>query len=109
LSRDEAEKFARKRLAFLAGSREPGGHNSWDVLAQAAAWALAGDHRGVEVFRRVFDDGFASSASGMEVGYAALGLGLLGDAESIDRVSREAMAFNGIDEALAAARVLLGC
>ena len=52
-----------------------------------------------DVFRRVFDEpGFAVSNSGMEVGYAALGLALCGDVASLEKLRGRSMPFNGIDQ-----------
>lgn len=109
MTRDEAEQIARERLQFLADQCEERGPNSdWHALAVAARRALAGDHSAAEVFRRVFDEpGFAVSNSGMEVGYAALGIALCGDVSSLEKFRWTAMPFNGNDEYLAVARVLL--
>ncbi len=109
MTRGEAETLARERLTFLAGRRDEMGNADWSALATACEWALHGDARGIDVFRRVFDEReFAMSASCMEVGYAALGLGLLGDRASLARLERPRSLVNGNGEALQAARVLLG-
>lgn len=109
MTRDEANAAAREVLERLVARHEPGGNRDWDQLVEAARWALAGDERGIAVCRRVFEQpGFCTSNSGMEVGYAALGLALLGDVASLETLRRESMPFNGIDDNLAIARVLLG-
>lgn len=109
MTRDQAEAYARERLAALARRDDPGGNPDWNMLAEAARGALAGDKRAIATFRRVFTEGgFAVSNSCLEVAYAALGLGLLGDTESRGYLAARSMPFNGIDEALAAALVLLG-
>jgi hypothetical protein len=108
MTRAEAEALARERLAFLADSYEEHGNRDWNALAEAARRALAGDRSAATVFRRVFEErGFAVSASGMEVGYAALGIALCGDAGGLVYFAAREMPFNGIDEQLAAARLLL--
>jgi len=108
MTRAEAESTARERLEFLAKSYEDGGNADWNLLAKAARRALAGDRSAASVFRRVFEEaGFATSASGMEVGYAALGIALCGDREGLVYFAKRSMPFNGIDEQLAVARVLL--
>src|SRR5437899_2607422 len=109
MTRADAEALARERLAFLADSYEEHGNRDWNALAQAARRVLAGDRSVASVFRRVFEEpGFAVSASGMEIGYAALGIGLCGDTAGLAYFATRSMPFNGIDEHLAAARVLLG-
>jgi hypothetical protein len=108
MTRDQAEAFAREMLGRLAERDDPGGNSDWNQLALAAGAALAGDKTAIATFRRVFTDpGFAVSNSGFEVSYAALGLGLLGDAESRHYLEGCSMRFNGIDQALAAGLVLL--
>jgi hypothetical protein len=109
MTRDEAEQIAREQLQFLADSCEERGPNSdWYALAVAARRALAGDRTATEVFRRVFDErGFAISNSGMEVGYAALGIALCGDTADLAKFRDMSMPFNGIDANLEVARVLL--
>lgn len=108
-SLNQALAHARERLAHLADSYEEHGNADWNALAHAARWALAGDRTAASVFHRVFEEpGFAVSASGMEVGYAALGIALCGDAGGLRYFATRSMPFNGIDEDLAAARLLLG-
>ena len=103
----EAEQLARELLGHLASTRD-GANADWDLLADAAARALVGDRAAISVFRRVFSEpGFAVSNSGFEVGYAALGLGLLGDTESLPGLAARSMPYNGIDRQLAAACTLL--
>ena len=104
----EAESLARARLAVLAQADDPGGNRDWTALAEAARRALDGDRTAAAVFRRVFDgSGFAASASGFEIGYAALGLGLCGDTAALPRLEAVSMPFNGIDQMVGAACVLL--
>ena len=108
MTRAEAIAAAREVLEAVVARHEPGGNRDWDELVEAARCALAGDARGIAVCRRVFEQpGFCTSNSGMEVGYAALGLGLLGDVASLETLRRRAMPFNGIDDNLAVARLLL--
>jgi len=109
MTREEAEQIARERLQSLANAcEERGGNSDWHSLAVAARRALSGDRSAAETFRRVFDEpGFAVSNSGMEVGYAALGVALCGDFESLEKFRSKSMPFNGIDGNLAVARTLL--
>ena len=109
MTREEAEQRARERLQFLADRcEEQGGNSDWHALAIAARRALAGDRTAADVFRRVFDEpGFAVSNSCMEVGYAALGLALCGDAAALDRINAVTIRFNGIGENVDVARRLL--
>lgn len=110
MTREEALQIARARLQFLADScEERGGNSDWHQLAVAARRVLDGDRSAASVFRRVFDEpGFAVSNSGMEVGYAALGIALCGDVEALDKFRTKSMPFNGIDGNLEVARILLG-
>ena len=109
MTRAEAEAFAREQLKFLADSYEDGGNEDWNMLARAARRVLAGDRTVASVFRRVFEEpGFAVSASGMEVGHAALGIALCGDREGLAYFATRHMPFNGIEHSLDAARALLG-
>src|SRR5690348_7980270 len=109
MTRAEAEAVARERLAFLADAYEEHGNADWNALAKAARRVLDGDRTVASVFRRVFEEpGFAVSASGMEIGHAALGIALCGDREGLVYFATRHMPFNGIEEALDAARVLLG-
>ena len=109
MTRAEAEQIARERLKFLADSYESrDGNTDWNALAVAARAALAGDRTVASVFHRVFDEpGFAVSNSGMEVGFAALGIALCGDVSGLAKFRETNMPFNGNDVALEAARVLL--
>ena len=108
MTRDQAEAFARERLKRLAEPRDRGHNDDWTALSEAAERALAGDRTAIATFRRVFtESGFAVSNSCMEVGYAALGLGLLGDTASRHYLTSCTMLFNGNGEAIEAALVLL--
>jgi hypothetical protein len=106
MTRDEAERIARESLGRLAEPKEPGQNADWSELADAAARALAGDRSAAAVFRKVFEvNGFAASNSGMEIGYAAIGIALCGDRDGLRYFATRSMPFNGIDEHLRAARV----
>jgi hypothetical protein len=61
--------------------------SAYDELDDAIERALAGDHRAIATLRRVFHEpGFAVTNSLNEQAIAALGLALLGDRQSIQRI-----------------------
>ncbi|MCY1000503.1 hypothetical protein OWM54_25495 [Myxococcus sp. MISCRS1] len=61
--------------------------NGYRKLAVAARQALAGDTGAIATLRRVFDESFfARTNSHNEYGLASLGLALLGDRESVERI-----------------------
>ncbi|WP_338864567.1 hypothetical protein [Myxococcus stipitatus] len=62
-------------------------HSGYRQLAVAARQALAGDRDAIPTLRRVFDEPFfARTNSHNEFGLASLGLALLGDRESLERI-----------------------
>ncbi|AKF87195.1 hypothetical protein MFUL124B02_39175 [Myxococcus fulvus 124B02] len=61
--------------------------NGYRKLAVAARQALEGDAGAIPTLRRVFDESFfARTNSHNEYGLASLGLALLGDLESVERI-----------------------
>lgn len=84
------------------------GATDWDCLTAAARLALQGRREGLPVFRQVLDaPGYAASASGLEVGLAALGLALLEGGDALERLEAlKVWPHNGLDVDLAAALTL---
>lgn len=68
-------------------SRDDDEHSGYRQLAVAARQALAGDRDAIATLRRVFDEPFfARTNSHNEFGLASLGLALLGDRDSLERI-----------------------
>lgn len=78
-------EHVRRHEARARGESHP--QSSYDELDAAVRGALEGDRGVVTTLRRVFDEpGFAMTNSLNECAVASLGLALLGDSESIQRI-----------------------
>ncbi|MCY1021615.1 hypothetical protein [Pyxidicoccus sp. MSG2] len=87
IDRARAILLEQLRLHEARGRRKDEPRSSYDELDDAVRGALAGDVGTVTTLRRVFDEwGFAMTNSLNECGVASLGLALLGDRQSIQRI-----------------------